>query len=364
MNIQPRPDGQHDKPKRNVSTRLSRRSFLGSTATAMFAAHSIINRAHSAEVIPGFDQTSTDYDKTKAWKPFSDRKVRVGLVGYGVCQFSAAFEFQNHPNVEVVAVSDLIPDRCAALAKRVNCQKTYPSLEEMVKDDRIEAIFVATDAPSHTRHCIEVLNHGKHVCTAVPAFYGDIEDAERLLECVKKNRGLVYAMFETSVFHDDLYAMEKLYAAGVFGRIVYSEAVREGGGEGLEVEGQFVRHPGVQLPPLGCILHELVKDRRLDVREDDPVEKFEDPPLDEGRPVHPDPPFLRFVPGYDPGHDHLVGLFSQFAEGGGVGVIVPPLHARGGEDQFNKAAGDHEDLLPLRWPRGAEFFISSVLYPL
>ncbi len=223
MNIQPRPDGQHDKPKRNVSTRLSRRSFLGSTATAMFAAHSMINRAHSAEVIPGFDQTSTDYDKTKAWKPFSDRKVRVGLVGYGVCQFSAAFEFQNHPNVEVVAVSDLIPDRCAALAKRVNCQKTYPSLEEMVKDDRIEAIFVATDAPSHTRHCIEVLNHGKHVCTAVPAFYGDIEDAERLLECVKKNRDLVYAMFETSVFHDDLYAMEKLYAAGVFGRIVYSE---------------------------------------------------------------------------------------------------------------------------------------------
>ena len=47
--------------------------------------------------------------------------------------------------------------------------KTYPSLEEMVKDDSIEAIFVATDAPSHARHCIEVLRHGKHVATAVPA---------------------------------------------------------------------------------------------------------------------------------------------------------------------------------------------------
>jgi hypothetical protein len=30
-------------------------------------------------------------------------------------------------------------------------------------------------------------------------------------------------MFETSVFHDDLYAMAQLYAADVFGRIVYSE---------------------------------------------------------------------------------------------------------------------------------------------
>jgi predicted dehydrogenase len=206
-----------------MAAKLTRRAFLGTTASAMVATPSLIHRAHSAEAIPGFDQTKTDFDRTKVWKPFSDRKIRVGLVGYGLCKFSAEFEFQNHPNVQVVAVSDLIPDRCAALAARVKCAKSYPSLEEMVKDDTIEAIFVATDAPSHARHCIEVLTHGKHVCTAVPALWGNIDDAERLLECVKKNRGLVYAMFETSVFHDDLYAMEKLYAADVFGRIVYSE---------------------------------------------------------------------------------------------------------------------------------------------
>ena len=69
-----------------MPTKLTRRSFLGSTATAMVAAHSLINRAHGADVIPGFDQTKTDYDRTKAWKPFSDRKIRVGLVGYGVLQ--------------------------------------------------------------------------------------------------------------------------------------------------------------------------------------------------------------------------------------------------------------------------------------
>ena len=47
----------------------------------------------------------------KQWKPVSSRKVRVGIVGYGVCRFGAAFGFQDHPNVDVVAVSDLIPDR-------------------------------------------------------------------------------------------------------------------------------------------------------------------------------------------------------------------------------------------------------------
>lgn len=206
-----------------MSNHMPRRRFLGSAAAAIAAPLITVPGARGVEAIPGFDQTRTEIDTAKRWEPFSDRKVRMGLVGYGVCKFSAEFEFQTHPNAEIVAVSDLFPDRCAALAERVECKRTYPSLEEMVKDDTIEAIFVATDAPSHARHCIEVLNHGKHVCTAVPAFRGDIEDAERLLECVKKNRGLVYAMFETSVFHDDLYAMEKLYKADVFGHIVYAE---------------------------------------------------------------------------------------------------------------------------------------------
>ena len=171
--------------------------------------------------IQGFDQTKTDIDRDALWKPISDRKIKMGLVGYGLCQFSAAFELQNHPNVEIVAVSDLIPDRCAALAKRVNCTKTYPSLEEMVKDKDIEAIFVATDAPSHARHCLEVLRHGKHVATAVPAAW-DLGLAQELLETVKKT-GLVYAMFETSAYHDNLYAMQKIYEAGGFGEIIYSE---------------------------------------------------------------------------------------------------------------------------------------------
>jgi predicted dehydrogenase len=201
-------------------SKLSRRSFLTASAVSGCSMYSL---AHAAENIPGFDQTKTDVDATQAWKPFSDRKVRVGIVGHGVCKFGLQFGLQHHPNVELVAVSDLFPDRCADMARKAKCAKTYPSLEEMVKDDSIEAIYCATDAPSHAKHAILCMEHGKHVATAVPAFRGDIEDAQNLLECCKKNKGLVYAMFETSCFHDDIFAMEKLYSSGVFGRIFYSE---------------------------------------------------------------------------------------------------------------------------------------------
>ena len=119
-------------------------------------------------------------------------------------------------------MSDLISDRCAGLAKACRCEKTYPSLEELVKDDRIEAVVVATDAPSHVRHCLEVLKHGKHVASAVPAVFGSLEDASRLFEGVKAS-GRKYMMFETSFFHEDLYAMRQIYHAGGLGKLVYSE---------------------------------------------------------------------------------------------------------------------------------------------
>ena len=174
------------------------------------------------KVIQGFEKAPFDPAASKAWKPVSDRKIKVGIVGYGVCQFGAQFGFQDHPNVEVVAVSDLIADRCAALARDCRCTKTYPSLEELVKDPAIEAVFVATDAPSHARHCIEVLKHGKHVASAVPAVFGSLEDAHKLFVEVKKS-GRKYMMFETSSFHEDLYAMRQLYRAGSLGKLVYSE---------------------------------------------------------------------------------------------------------------------------------------------
>ena len=200
----------------------SRRSFLKRAAAgAGLAALGPIAAAED-KPIQGFEDTDTTVQKDAVWKPVSDRKVRVGIVGYGVCRFGAAFGFQDHPNVEVAAVSDLIPERCSALAKVCRCDKTYPSLEELVKDDTIEAVFAATDAPSHARHCIEVMKHGKHAASAVPATFGSLEEADQLYECVKST-GLKYMMFETSVFHNDAYAMRQIYNAGGFGKMVYSE---------------------------------------------------------------------------------------------------------------------------------------------
>ena len=208
--------------KQVAITSINRRSFLQAVGVGA-AAFGLPSAVRSAEKpIQGFERAADDPNAAKGWKPFSDRKVRVGIVGYGVCKFGAEFGFQDHPNVEIVAVSDLFLDRCAGLAKACRCEKTYPSLEELVKDDRIEAVFVATDAPSHARHAMEVLKHGKHVVSAVPAVFGSLEEADKLFETVKSS-GRKYMMFETSFFHQDLHAMRQIYQAGGLGKLIYSE---------------------------------------------------------------------------------------------------------------------------------------------
>jgi len=61
---------------------------------------------------------TTQIDTQKTWQKKYDRKIKVSIAGYGFCKFGVAFGFQDHPNVEVIAVTDLIPERCHRSALR------------------------------------------------------------------------------------------------------------------------------------------------------------------------------------------------------------------------------------------------------
>ena len=225
---------QNNEGDSSARSQLSRRGFLGglSGAGAFLGMAGLAGNAKAdntpkdaqGNVIPGFEKNQQATTAAKGWQSVSDRKIRVGIAGYGLCSFGAQFFYQNHPNVEVVAATDLDPVRCAKLAHAVGAKKTYPSCEEMIKDKDIEAIYIATDAPSHARLAIMALNHGKHVCSAVPAVFGFEAEgqAEELFNAVKKS-GMKYMMNETSTFHHDLYAKRMQYQAGALGKVKYSE---------------------------------------------------------------------------------------------------------------------------------------------
>ena len=188
----------------------SRRGFLREFGAGALGAMAFAAGQSSSAAVAGAPEAA---------QPASDRKVRMAIVGHGVCGFGASLGFQHHPNVQIVAVSDLVPERRSALARICGCEKTYDSLESLVKDPAIEAVCLATDAPSHARHAIEVLKHGKHCVTAVPAAV-TLDDCQAVKEAKEKS-GLKYMMAETSYYHGEVIRSRNLYRLGE--KLLYTE---------------------------------------------------------------------------------------------------------------------------------------------
>ena len=193
----------------NLTSFINRRKFLSTTGVAATAL-AVSPRFAFAEV------------------PISDRKIRVGIVGG---RFGTSFFFHEHPNCIVEAVSDLRTDRRERLMKIYQCDKSYESLEKLIQDPKIEAVFIATPAPDHARHVIATLNAGKHVLCAVPAAW-TLEECDQLRDAVKRT-GLTYMMAETSTYRQTTISAKKFYQEGAFGDIF--SAAAEYNHPGLEV---------------------------------------------------------------------------------------------------------------------------------
>jgi predicted dehydrogenase len=182
-----------------VQPPLPRREFVSGTAAA------VAGLALAPKSAPGDEP--------------SDKKIRIGVVGGG---FGRSFQWHEHPNCIVEAVSDLRPERRDALMKTYNCQKSYESLEKLILDKDIQAVAVFTPAPDHVRHCVAALKAGKHVLCAVPAAMS-LEECAELLETVKKT-GLTYMMAETSYFQQPTISARKFFKDGAFGNLFYTES--------------------------------------------------------------------------------------------------------------------------------------------
>lgn len=149
----------------------------------------------------------------------ADKKIRIGIIGGG---FGNGFHFHEHPNCIVEAVSDLRTDRRELLMKTYKCSKSYPSLEKLILDPKVEAVFIATPAPDHHRHVTAALNAGKHVLCAVPCAM-TLEECASLRDTVKKT-GLNYMMAETSYYRQNTISARDFYKEGKFGKLISAAA--------------------------------------------------------------------------------------------------------------------------------------------
>ena len=147
------------------------------------------------------------------------RKLRLGIAG---ARFGTGFQFHEHPNCTIQAVADIDAEARDKLLDVYGCTQGYDSLEAMLADDEVEAVFLATPVPLHAKHTLMCLEAGKHVLSAVPAAM-TLEECGQMIEVVERT-GLTYMMAETSYWQQHTISARKFYEEGAFGNLYYVES--------------------------------------------------------------------------------------------------------------------------------------------
>ncbi len=158
--------------------------------------------------------------------------ISIGLVGLGSFGNCFAPLFKNHPLVDRIGLCDREPDRMRRLlndpfyADKLKAGDCYETLDEICRAD-FDALVIITQPWLHAPQCIQALEHGKHVYSAVPII--SIPDDDEILDwCDKlvtavRRTGKQYMLGETTFYRPQTMYCRRMARAGAFGDFVYAE---------------------------------------------------------------------------------------------------------------------------------------------
>jgi len=103
------------------------------------------------------------------------QKVGVGIIGVGIYGQVHARTYKQDPRVELVRVWSRSEARARKAGEKFDCAWTT-RVEDMLSDDRIQILSIATPDHAHADYAVAALKAGKHVLLEKPM-------AESTAEC-------------------------------------------------------------------------------------------------------------------------------------------------------------------------------------
>src|SRR5687768_2433662 len=118
------------------------------------------------------------------------QSLRFGVIGTGGIASDFARALAASKRCSVVNVCGSSADKARAFADRWRIATASSSLEEMLRDPNVDAVYVATPHPAHEAQAIACIDAGKHVLCEKPITI-DAASAARVLERGKARGVLV-----------------------------------------------------------------------------------------------------------------------------------------------------------------------------
>jgi scyllo-inositol 2-dehydrogenase (NADP+) len=145
-------------------------------------------------------------------------KTRLGLVGLGKMGLSHCALLNAHPDVDLAGVCDTSGFALGMLGKYSGL-KTYSSMEAMLDDARLDAIFVATPSSTHATMVRECLRRGLSVFCEKP-FTLDAADATELTALAETHQAVTQVGYHNR-FVGAFSEVKRLLDASAIGEVTH-----------------------------------------------------------------------------------------------------------------------------------------------
>jgi predicted dehydrogenase len=150
--------------------------------------------------------------------------INIGIIGYGYWGQNIVRNFFNASHCKVIAVADERQD-C-----RESVSRHYPSItvragaEEVIFDNTIDAVVIATPVSSHYELAKKALLEGKHVLVEKP-MTSSAAQATELVELAAQ-KGLVLMVDHTFLYTGAVQKIKQLLDEKVIGKARYFDSTR------------------------------------------------------------------------------------------------------------------------------------------
>jgi len=145
--------------------------------------------------------------------------LRVGVVGLGYWGPNLARNFHALPGSELVWCCDPSPAARERTAPIVPGAKMTDRIEELLEDETLDAIVLATPVPTHAELAVRVLDADKH-CFVEKPLAQSVADAERAVAAAERS-GRTLMVGHLLEYHPGVRKLKQLAETGELGEIYY-----------------------------------------------------------------------------------------------------------------------------------------------
>jgi len=145
--------------------------------------------------------------------------VRVGVVGLGYWGPNLARNLSAQPGCELRWLCDASDEARERWSRSFPGVRAAADLDELLADDELDAVVLATHVPSHAELAIRVLEAGKH-CFVEKPLAQSVAEAEAVVAAAQES-GRVLMVGHLLEYHPGVQKLKEIAASGELGEIFY-----------------------------------------------------------------------------------------------------------------------------------------------